>query len=105
MGCLGKRKPPVSEQRLAHKQHSFMLTNILFFCQQKNSGKIIVPSFKRTIYRPSRMEPNTCPPQHRPAEFIRHEKAGFVDRNRLVRSIEMPYREITPNPSTLLHPV
>jgi hypothetical protein len=60
-----------------------MLTNILFFCKQKNIEKIITPRFHQMIHREYRNQPNTNRHQCRSAESPRHKKAGSMHRNRL----------------------
>ena len=51
MGLIGQQKPPIPDGISTQAVFEIMLTNILFFCQQKNLGKIIELRFQQTIYR------------------------------------------------------
>lgn len=69
MGLMGQQKPPIPDGASVQVVSEIMLTNILFFCQQKNLEKIIASGFQQTIYREYVDRPNTRPSLTGPAEI------------------------------------
>ncbi|WP_342082866.1 hypothetical protein [Dyadobacter sp. OTU695] len=70
-------KPPIPDWGQCARGYQIMSTNILFFCQQKNSEKIIISDLKQTIYRIYGRLQNTCRLLPYPAEIPMAQKSRF----------------------------